>query len=75
MATHGEDVSTHFPNKFTVVRPLRGLEADLSPGMLRELDARAMRLRISRQAIIKRLLRQALNQTPVRSTTRSKRAV
>jgi metal-responsive CopG/Arc/MetJ family transcriptional regulator len=35
---------------------------DLTQGMLRDLDARAARLNISRQAVIKTLLGQALNE-------------
>ncbi len=43
-------------NKFTVVRPVRRVNVDLTQGMLGELDARAARLNISRQAVIKTLL-------------------
>ena len=60
-ASRGEDVSAYFTNKFTVVRPVRRINVDLTQGMLRELDARAARLNISRQAVIKTLLRQALD--------------
>ena len=62
MATRGEDVSKYFTNQFTVARPLRRVNVDLTQGMLRELDERAARLNISRQAVIKTLLRQALDQ-------------
>jgi Ribbon-helix-helix protein, copG family len=62
MASRGEDISTYFTNKFTVVRPIRRVNVDLTPGMLRELDERAARLNISRQAVIKTLLARALNQ-------------
>jgi hypothetical protein len=62
MASRGEDVSAHFTNKFTVVRPVRRVNVDLTHGMLRELDERAARLNVSRQAVIKTLLRQALNE-------------
>jgi len=61
MASHGEDISTYFTNKFTVVRPVRLVNVDLTHGMLRDLDARAAKLNISRQAVIKTLLAQALN--------------
>ena len=61
-ATRGEDVSSFFTNKFTVVRPVRRVNVDLTQGMLSELDARAARLNVSRQAVIKTLLRQALDQ-------------
>jgi hypothetical protein len=62
MASRGEDVSAYFTNKFTVVRPLHRVNVDLTHGMLRELDERAARLNVSRQAVIKTLLRQALNE-------------
>jgi ABC-type microcin C transport system duplicated ATPase subunit YejF len=61
-ASRGEDVSAYFTNKFTVVRPVRRVNVDLTHGMLRELDERAARLNVSRQAVIKTLLRQALNE-------------
>ena len=61
MATRGEDVSAFFTNDFTVVRPVRRVNVDLTQGMLRELDARAAHLNVSRQAVIKTLLRQALD--------------
>ncbi|HMJ60510.1 MAG TPA: ribbon-helix-helix protein, CopG family, partial [Bryobacteraceae bacterium] len=54
--------STYFTNKFTVVRPIRGVNVDLTEGMLRELDERAGRLNVSRQAVIKTLLRQVLDE-------------
>src|ERR1035438_8299708 len=61
MASRGEDISAHFTNKFTVVRPVRRVNIDLTLGMLRNLDERAARLNISRQAVIKTLLSRALN--------------
>lgn len=65
MASRGEDVSSYFTNKFTIVRPVKRVNVDLSQGMLRELDQRAARLNISRQAVIKTLLAQALSASPV----------
>jgi hypothetical protein len=62
MASRGEDVSAYFTNKFTVVRPVRRVNVDLTQGMLRELDERAARLNLSRQAVIKTLLGRALNE-------------
>jgi hypothetical protein len=71
-ASRGEDVSKYFTNKFTVVRPFRRVNVDLTEGMLRELDERAARLNISRQAVIKTLLARALSQERV-SRPRTKR--
>jgi metal-responsive CopG/Arc/MetJ family transcriptional regulator len=62
MASRGEDISAYFTNKFTVVRPLHRVNVDLTHGMLRDLDERAARLNISRQAVIKTLLSRALSQ-------------
>jgi hypothetical protein len=59
-ASRGEDVSRYFTNKFTVVRPVHRVNVDLTPGLLRQLDERAARLNISRQAVIKTLLSRAL---------------
>lgn len=61
MASRGEDISSYFTNRFSVVRPVQRVNIDLTRGMLRELDARAARLNVSRQAVIKTLLRQALD--------------
>jgi hypothetical protein len=62
MASRGEDVSNYFTNKFTVVRPVRRVNVDLTQGMLRELDERTARLNISRQAVIKTLLGRPLSE-------------
>lgn len=62
-ADRGEDISPYFTNRFTVVRPVRRVNIDLTQGMLRDLDARAAQLNISRQAVIKTLLGRALNET------------
>jgi hypothetical protein len=62
MASRGQDISSYFTKKFTVVRPIHRVNLDLTRGMLRELDERAARLNISRQAVIKTLLEQALSE-------------
>src|ERR1039458_1768886 len=61
-ASRGEDVSAYFTNQFTVVRPVRRVNVDLTQGMMRELDERAARLNISRPAGIKTLLGRALGE-------------
>jgi hypothetical protein len=60
-ATRGESIAHHFTGKFEVVRPVKRVNLDLTAGMLRELDARAVKLNVSRQAVIKTLLRTALD--------------
>ncbi len=61
-ASRGEDISAYFTNRFTVVRPTRRVNVDLTPGMLRQLDQRAARLNVSRQAVIKTMLDRALEE-------------
>ena len=73
MASRGEDVSAYFTNKFTVVRPVRRVNVDLTQGMLRELDERAARLNISRQAVIKTLLARALHEEQANKSRLKKR--
>jgi len=68
MASRGEDVSSYFTNKFSVVRPVRRVNVDLTEGMLRQLDAKAARLNISRQAVIKTLLGRALGEDEKRKS-------
>ena len=75
MASRGEDISAHFTNQFTVVRPLKRVNIDLTHGMLRELDSRAARLNVSRQAVIKTLLRRALDEGRKPHASSKKRAV
>jgi hypothetical protein len=62
MASRGEDISSYFTRRFSVVRPIRRVNVDLTQGMLRELDERAARLNISRQAVIETLLERALSE-------------
>ena len=64
MASRGEDISAYLSNKFTVVRPVRRVNVDLTQGMLRDLDERAAKLNISRHTVIKTLLGRALNEEP-----------
>lgn len=62
LASRGEDISSYFTNKFTVVRPVRRVNVDLTEGMLRKLDEKAARLNVSRQAVIKTLLERSLSE-------------
>jgi len=71
-ADRGEDISSYFTNRFTVVRPVRRVNIDLTQGMLRDLDARAAQLNISRQAVIKTLLGRALHETREQRPRRKK---
>jgi hypothetical protein len=62
MADRGEDISRFFSNKGTMVYPVKRVNVDFAAPMLRELDRQARELNISRQAVIKTLLRRALDQ-------------
>jgi hypothetical protein len=61
-ADRGEDVSRFFANQGQMMSPIRRVNLDLAPGMLAELDRAAAELNVSRQAVIKTLIRQALDQ-------------
>ncbi len=61
MADRGQDISAHFTNQFTVVRPVQRVNVDFTAPMLKELDREAETLNISRQAVIKTMLREALD--------------
>jgi len=43
-------------------QPIQRVNVDVTAGMLKELDKAAQDLNVSRQAVIKTLIRQALNQ-------------
>jgi len=45
-----------------MVQPIQRVNVDLTAGMLEELDQAARDLNVSRQAVIKTLVRQALDQ-------------
>ena len=62
LADRGKDVSQFFTNKGKMMGPIQRVNVDLAPGMLEELDRAAKDLNISRQAVIKTLIRQALDQ-------------
>lgn len=62
MADRGQDISGHFTNQFTVVRAaVQRVNVDFTALMLQELDREAETLNISRQAVIKTMLREALD--------------
>jgi hypothetical protein len=63
LADNGEDVSRFFNRKGKMMPPIQRVNVDFALPMLQELDETARQLNISRQAVIKTLLRQALDQT------------
>jgi hypothetical protein len=62
MADRGEDISRFFTNSGKMMPPIQRVNVDFAAPMLKELDDEARALNISRQAVIKSLLRQALDQ-------------
>jgi hypothetical protein len=65
MASRGEDISRFFSNKGRMMPPIQRVNVDFTSPMLNELDEEARALNISRQAVIKTLLRFALDQQKV----------
>jgi hypothetical protein len=62
MADRGEDVSRFFTNRGRMMRPIQRVNVDFTASMLQELDQAAAELNVSRQAVIKAFVRQALDQ-------------
>jgi hypothetical protein len=70
LAERGKDVSRFVTNSGRRMDPIRRLNVVFASPVLRELDATAEELNINRQAVIKTLMRQALDE---RSLARSAR--
>jgi len=62
LADRGNDVSRFFTGQGRMVQPIQRVNVDLTSSMLEELDNTARDLNVSRQAVIKTLVRQALDQ-------------
>jgi hypothetical protein len=62
LADKGEDISRFFKREIRMVHPVQRVNVDLTASMLDELDKAAENLNVSRQAVIKTLVRQALDQ-------------
>ena len=61
LVDRAEDVSLYFTNQGRMMSPIRRVNVDFTQDMLNELDRTAKELNISRQAVIKAFLRQALD--------------
>ncbi len=70
MASRGENISRFFTNTGRMMPPIQRVNLDLTEPMLNELDEEARALNISRQAVIKTLLRHALDQQRLARRTR-----
>jgi hypothetical protein len=62
MADEGKDVSRFFTNSGMMRKPIQRVNVDFTAPMLKELDNAAEELNVSRQAVIKTLIRQGLDQ-------------
>ncbi len=62
LAESGREVSGFFTNSGRMMEPIQRVNVDFTAAMLRELDEAARELNISRQAVIKTLVRQGLDQ-------------
>ena len=62
LADQGKNVSRFFKGKGRMVQPIQRVNVDVTTTMLEELDKAARDLNVSRQAVIKTLVRQALDQ-------------
>ena len=62
MADKGKDVSRFFTNSGEMRKPIQRVNVDFTASMLEELESAAKELNVSRQAVIKIFVRQALNQ-------------
>lgn len=61
-ADRGKDISRFFTNAGSMMGPIQRVNVDFASPMLQELDNAAKELNVSRQAVIKTLIRQALDQ-------------
>lgn len=71
MAGNGQDISRFFTNDGKMMPPLiQRVNVDFTGTMLEELDREAKGMNISRQAVIKTLLRRALDENHVAAASR-----
>jgi hypothetical protein len=61
MADRGKDVSRFFTNSGEMRKPIQRVNVDFTASMLEELESAAKDLNVSRQAVIKSLIRQGLD--------------
>ena len=62
LADQGKNISRFFKGQGRMVQPIQRVNVDVTSSMLEELDKAARDLNVSRQAVIKTLVRQALDQ-------------
>ena len=69
-ADRGEDISQLFTNDGKMMPPIQRVNVDFTREMLAELDDGAHRLNISRQAVIKTLVREGLDRRYIAQSAR-----
>ena len=61
LADQGKKISQFFTNSGRMMEPIQRVNLDITASMLEELDKAAKELNISRQAVMKTMLRQGLD--------------
>jgi hypothetical protein len=72
LADKGKDVSRFFTNAGRMMKPIQRVNVDFTPAMLEELERAAKELNVSRQAVIKTLIRYALDQHYLAKNSRTR---
>jgi len=70
IADRGKDVSSFFTNSGQMRKPIQRVNIDFTASMLEELESAAKELNVSRQAVIKTLIRKGLDQRHVARVSR-----
>jgi hypothetical protein len=73
-ADQGDDISGFFTNRGRMVGAIQRVNVDFTAPMLAELDRAAEELNVSRQVVIKSLLRQSLDQHYLATAASASRA-
>lgn len=73
LADQGKNVSGFFKGRGRMIEPIQRVNVDLTATMLEELDRAAQDLNVSREAVIKTLVRQALDQHYLAQSARRRR--
>jgi hypothetical protein len=68
IADRGEDISRFFTNRLRMHYPIQRVNVDFTGPMLAELDNTAEELNVSRQAVIKTLVREGLDRRRPRTS-------
>jgi hypothetical protein len=71
-ADAGADISKHFTNRGKMMPAIQRVNVDFTADMLKELDQAAENMNISRQAVIKTLVRIGLNRHYLVKTQKKK---